>query len=519
MGEDRKVEFSIPAIDWSFLTPYAVLAFFGVILLVLDAFAPKTRPYLWLVAEVGVVSFFFLFCRFVFGRWNEVSLSGYEKTRTLLDTKDLSMMVQVDILYLVFTAIFTAATFIVILLSASYLKKGGFERGEYFALILFAFLGMLMVSHGKNLLYIFIGVETLTISLYVLTGFTRERIQSLESCLKYFIIGAFSTGFILYGMAMLYGVLGHLDLVRLERQIVAGGQGLATNPILLSALGLMLVGIGFKIAMFPFHSWAPDVYQGAPTPVTAYLAVGSKAAGFVLLFKIVIATMDGVKPHWVWLLWVLSVLTMSFGNLIALVQSDIKRILAYSGIAHAGTIMIALVASRTEGFTSMAFYFVAYLFMTTGAFGVVALLERKDGSGTTLDDFAGLGWRRPGLAALMMIFLISLAGVPPTAGFLAKLFVFKTALHEGFIWLAVLGLLNAVVSAYYYLKIIVYMYMKEPVKELEPFEESYGQRLPAYAALLISVIGVFWFGIFYGVEFAGKSLPKLMALVEKAGIV
>jgi len=308
--------------------------------------------------------------------------------------------------------------------------------------------------------------------------------------LKYFLIGAFATGFLLYGIVMIYGSVGSTNLNQIISSIL-GGQ---TVPDLLiwSGAGLLLVGFGFKIAAVPFHMWVPDVYQGAPTPITAFISAGPKAAGFAALLRVFLFSFPTIKPDWTMIVWIMAALTMSLGNIIAIAQTDIKRMLAYSSIAHAGYVLVALVGGGAVGISSALFYLLAYTFMNIGAFTVVIALGRKGQENTNLEDYKGLGSRSPVLALLMTIFLLSLAGFPPTAGFMAKFYVFSSAVKTGFVGLVIIGVLNSLVSVYYYLRIVVLMFMHPPQAETEKIRLAFGAGL----VLLISTWFVLQMGIF-----------------------
>jgi NADH-quinone oxidoreductase subunit N len=319
---------------------------------------------------------------------------------------------------------------------------------------------MMLMAASVNLVTIFLALEILSIALYVLVGLDRARLRSSEAALKYLLLGAFASGFLLYGMALLYGQAGTTSLAGLHDYTVSlGGE---FPPLLMVALGLMIVGFGFKVALVPFQMWTPDAYEGAPTSVTAFMSVGAKAAGFAALGRVVLYALGDLNGDWVWVLAVLSALTMTVGNLAALRQTNLKRMLAYSSIAHAGYILVGVAAYNELGTSAMLFYLFAYAFMNVGAFAILIAMGRFEGAaegGETLNDLAGLAARKPWLAAAMTLFMLSLAGVPPLVGFLAKLNVFSAAVQAGLVWLAVIGVVNSVISAYYYLRVVVVMYM------------------------------------------------------------
>jgi NADH-quinone oxidoreductase subunit N len=363
---------------------------------------------------------------------------------------------------LFFNLIVLTAAALAILFSVEYTERTGLARGEYYTLLLLSTAGMMLMAASVNLVTIFLALEILSIALYVLVGLDRARLRSSEAALKYLLLGAFASGFLLYGMALLYGQAGTTSLAGLHDYTVSlGGE---FPPLLMVALGLMIVGFGFKVALVPFQMWTPDAYEGAPTSVTAFMSVGAKAAGFAALGRVVLYALGDLNGDWVWVLAVLSALTMTVGNLAALRQTNLKRMLAYSSIAHAGYILVGVAAYNELGTSAMLFYLFAYAFMNVGAFAILIAVGRFDSSaegGETLNDLAGLAARKPWLAAAMALFMLSLAGVPPLAGFLAKFNVFSAAVQAGLVWLAVFGVVNSVISAYYYLRVVVVMYMKD----------------------------------------------------------
>lgn len=364
---------------------------------------------------------------------------------------------EVDDYTLFFHALFLLIAALTVLSALDYLRREALPPSEFLSLVLFATTGALLMSGARELVLIFIGIEILSMATYVLAGYRRHELASNESALKYFLLGSFASAFFLYGIALVFGATGS---TRLDEIGTALAAGTAATDLVYLAVALMLVGLAFKVALAPFHLWAPDVYQGAPTPVTAFMSVGPKAAGFAVLIRILQTAFPLVESRWVWVLWVLAALTMLVGNLVALVQPAIKRMLAYSSIAHAGYIAIAL-ASGTAGTPAALFYLTAYTATSLGAFAIIVAVAREGDGKTDIADFRGLGSRRPGLAALLSLFLLSLAGVPATAGFAGKFFIFRAAVASGLTGLALIGVLTTVVSFYYYLYVIVEMYMRE----------------------------------------------------------
>ncbi len=346
-----------------------------------------------------------------------------------------------------------------ILVSSNYLKDERHEHGEYHALILLSMTGMMFMASATHLLLMFLALETMSIAIYALAGFFRTK-EGVESCFKYFLLGAFSSAFMLYGIALIYGATGTTQIHGIMEQFTQI-KGLASSPMALSGIALLIVGFAFKVAAFPFHGWTPDVYQGAPTSVTAFMATGVKAAAFAAFFRIFFVAFPATSPVWSQALWLLAVATMTMGNFAALAQRDVKRMLAYSSIAHAGYLLVGVVTATAAAGTGMLFYLLSYAFMNIGAFACVIMLGRRGADSTNLDDYAGVGFKYPLLAAALTLFMFSMAGIPPTAGFIGKFLIFKAAIGKEFYWLAVIGVLNSAASVYFYLRVIVYMYFRE----------------------------------------------------------
>jgi NADH-quinone oxidoreductase subunit N len=368
-------------------------------------------------------------------------------------------LLAIDGFSLFFKSIFLISAAITIMMSVRYLSVEGVRAGEYYFLILCATLGMMFMASGIDLIALFIGLETMAIAFYILAGYVKPSPKSNEAAVKYFLLGAFSLGILLYGMSILYGVTGTTNLRGIA--MVLAGQEMT----LLLALALILVvaGMGFKIASVPFHMWAPDVYEGAPTPITAFLSVGSKAASFAMLLRILFEGLPSLASGWQDLFLVLAVLTMTVGNISAITQSNIKRMLAYSSIAHAGYLLIGIAVATERGVTAALVYLWVYLFMQLGAFAVVTMLRRRDVVGDELKDMSGLFFRNPLAATAMLVFMLSLGGIPPTAGFMGKFWLFSAAIDAGFIWLAVIAVANSAISLFYYIRVVVFMWMKEEI--------------------------------------------------------
>jgi len=396
-------------------------------------------------------------------------------------------LLAIDGFALFFKEIILVSTGLTLMMSASYLRVEGVRAGEYYFLILCAALGMMFMASGVDLITLFIGLETMAVSFYVLAGYLKPSPRSNEAAVKYFLLGAFSLGILLYGMSILYGVTGS---TRLD-EIAAALAGQDRSLTLLLAVILLVAGMGFKIAAVPFHMWAPDVYEGAPTPVTAFLSVGSKAASFAMLLRIFVEGLPSLTPDWQFVFALLAVVTMTVGNIAAITQSNIKRMLAYSSIAHAGYVLVGIVAATERGVAAALVYLWVYLFMQLGAFMIITMLRRRDVIGDELKDMSGLYLRSPAAACAMLVFMLSLGGIPPTAGFMGKVWVFGAAIDAGFIWLAVVAVVNSAISLFYYIRVVVFMWIKE---EVVGSEISVGPAMTM--ALLIAATGSIFFGVY-----------------------
>ena len=387
--------------------------------------------------------------------------------------------------------LFAGSGIVGIALAYGYLKRMGINRGEFYPLLLYSISGMILMAQAADLIVVFLALELLSIPLYILAGIARPDPASEEAALKYFLLGAFAGGFVVYGVALSFGATGTTSLAGI---VAAVDSASANMPLLMVGAGLILIGLGFKVALVPFHMWTPDVYHGAPTPLTAFMAVGAKAAGFAALLRIFLAALPVLAGSFVPVFWILSALTMFAGNLIAIVQDNIKRMLAYSSIAHAGYIMMAVVAFGQEfvsrdAVASSLFYLLAYAVTNFGAWSVVIALERAEGKGLQLEDYYGLGKKYPVLAAAMLVFMLSFIGVPPTIGFMGKFYLFRTVLEGGYTWLAVIGVLTSLLSAYYYLRVVVNMYMREGDPEIAP--DRLVQLVSIVGALAVVLLSVF----------------------------
>jgi NADH-quinone oxidoreductase subunit N len=389
-----------------------------------------------------------------------------------------------------------------VLPSYRFLARQEAETSEYHALLLFSIAGQCLMAVSNDLIMVFIGLEISSIASYVLADYLRDDKRNNEASLKYFLLGSFATAFFLYGVALVYGATGSVNLTTVRANVLQSGMDAA--PLLAVAAALMFVGLAFKVSAAPFQIWAPDVYQGAPTPVSAFLSAGPKAAAFCVFLRIFYTAFEPIGARWENLVWVAALLSMCVGNFAALLQNNIKRMLAYSSIAHAGYVMVALTARNNDGTAAVMFYLAAYALMNIGAFAAVTHLSGKGDRFVNIDDFKGLARKQPVTAGLFTIFLLSLIGVPLTGGFLGKFYIFRAALESRLYWLTVLGLLNSAVAAYYYLRILVMMYMHDPSEATEAAEPlSTGLGL----ALLLPALGTLVLGIFpnWVMEFAGRS--------------
>ncbi len=386
-----------------------------------------------------------------------------------------------------FEIVFVISSILSVLLSRPYLEREGIHFGEYYTLMIFATVGMMLMASARDLMVLFIGLELMSISLYVLAGFVRRDAKSNEASLKYFLLGAFATGFFLYGISLVYGVSGTTNLAVIMEKLPA----IQGNPILWIGAVLILVGLSFKISAVPFHMWVPDVYEGSPTTISGFMSTGGKAAAFSAL---VIVFSYSVRPSWELqsVIAYLAAFTMVFGNLVALVQQNIKRMLAYSSIAHAGYALVGIAAANSLGRTGVLYYMLAYTFMQIGAFGVVSVLETKEGKYLSISDYAGLCSTHPFIAAVMAVFMFSLAGFPPFAGFFGKYYLFASAVSANMTWLAIVGVLASVVSVYFYVGIVVNMYFKD--LSAEGGIRSTVSKL-AVTALVVAVIAIIGLGL------------------------
>ena len=469
----------IDSIDWQVLMPELVIVCTFFLVLIFDMFDSIQKSWLaWLTILGAVIAL----------------VVSYNLLQAETDVIQFSEMLRVDEYSLYFNIIFLVSTILVVLISVNYLGGGDRRQGEYYLMILLATLGMMLMASGNELIIIFLGLELMSLSLYVLAGYFRRDQASSEAGMKYLLLGAFASGFFLYGIALIYGGAGTTSVPEIAAALTTGDP----STLLIAGMFLLVVGFGFKVALVPFHQWAPDVYEGAPTAIAAFISAGPKAAGFAAFLRIFIPVLQNLQEsnpalgeQWILVLTVLAVLTMTIGNVVAIAQRNIKRMLAYSSIAHAGYVLVALAAGNEDGVSSAMLYLLVYCIMNIGAFGAVILARTEDGESLTISDYAGLGFRKPLLALFMMVMLLSLAGFPPTAGFVGKFYVFRSAVDAGQIWLVIIAAINTAISAFYYLRVVVTMYMKEPDEELD-FLSYPGVLL---FALLLATIGVVLIGI------------------------
>jgi NADH-quinone oxidoreductase subunit N len=464
------------SVDFLTLLPTLILCGWACVLLLGDVFLPPAQKK-W----IGWLSFLGLIAA-------GASMVPWGNAQGLVG---FGGMLRADRYSLFVGSIFLCSAAVVILLAVNYLPQQGLERSEFYVLLLMALSGMLLITQAADLIIVFIALELLSIPLYILAGLARPRVTSEEAALKYFLLGSFATGFLVYGTALVYGATHSTNLLQIAEAVKVGSSSLG---LLLVGAGLIFIGFGFKVGLVPFQMWTPDVYEGAPTVVTAFMAVGAKTAGFAAILRVFVTAFPVIAVQWTTAAAGLAAITMILGNLAAISQVNIKRLLAYSSIAHAGYLMVGVVAAGgTSGInfsvSSVIYYLLAYTVANLGAWAVVIAVERKDGNGLKLEDYAGLGKRHPILALAMALFMFSLTGLPPTIGFVAKFGIFRAALESGYMWLAIIGVLTSIFSAFYYLRVIVVMFMKEG-------EVTANLRPALNIAVGVAALATFVFGVF-----------------------
>lgn len=455
------------------ILPELILSVAGMMLILFDVFIPRARAVIPALAVIDLLAAF----------WSELFVDGGTYFAATYQISNVTR---------VFDIVFLLAAILAALFAADYLERERLQSGEFYALLMWATVGMMMMAKGLDLLVVILGLELLSICIFILVGYHRRIPVSNEASLKYFLMGAFATGFVLYGTALFYGATQSTNFAVMARWFATANAQQSSSPLLTIAFVLLMSGLGFKLAVAPFHGWAPDVYQGAPSPVAGWLSVAPKAATLIALIRI-FGAMTPVIEHAAWLKMVaaLSILSMILGNAVAIAQRDLKRMLAYSGIAHVGYMLIALLSLGPDAVAAIAVYTVTYALMNIGAFGVVSMLAKNQNDPQTLDDIAGLGFRRPFVGVALMVCMFSLSGLPPTAGFIAKFFIFKTAIDAGHTTIALIGILTSIVSVYYYLRVVYYLYMKEAPDGDMVLPGS----VFATSALAISVIGILFIGM------------------------
>ncbi|HEU5453816.1 MAG TPA: NADH-quinone oxidoreductase subunit N [Terriglobales bacterium] len=461
----------IPSADYIRILPELVLTVFGILVMLIDPLLDDhdNRNKLGAVALVGAL----------LSIAATLVQTGYQGTAFF-------GMVKVDAFSIFFHVVVGFIATLVVLASFEYLNVQRIHYGEYYGLILLGSVGMMLMSSAVELVLIFIALEISSIATYILAGFRRNVATSTESSLKYFLLGSFATAFFLYGIALMFGATGSTSIYAIADKLRGGAPSLAY-----AGMAMMFIGLGFKVASAPFHVWTPDVYEGAPAPIVGLMSTGPKAAAFAVLLRILFAS---AAPGWFWVVWVSAALSMTLGNIGALVQNNVKRLLAYSSIAHAGYLLVAFAAAKEVGISAAIFYAASYAAMNVGAFVVVSHFASVGERYVTLDDYSGLGRRAPGLAAVLTVFLLSLIGIPVTGGFFAKFYAFSAALQSGLVALVIIAVINSAIAAYYYLRIIVVMYMREPREEtpLTPVP------FPLGVSLALSLLATLYLGLLPG---------------------
>jgi NADH-quinone oxidoreductase subunit N len=488
--------------DYFAIAPMLWVIILGMVVLLVDLALPRDRK-----SPLVAISLIGLLIPAGYCLWlSNQGITGFDGT------------IVADNFALVFQFILLVIAALSILLSEKYIQQKGINYGEYYALMLFSTSGAMLMAASRELILIFIGLEILSIALYVLSGFARTEARSEESAMKYFLLGSFSSAFFLYGIALVYGGTGttRLDLLAgIPATALSGSPYSLSSPYTMAGFALLIVGLAFKAAIVPFHSWTPDVYEGAPTSVTAFMSAGAKAGAFAAFIRVVSSllplahTYPSIYGGFEAVLWGLAVLTMLVGNILAVMQNNIKRMLAYSSIAHAGYILVGLLAQNPEGRAGILFYVLAYTFMNLGAFGILILLARRGAEPVTMDDLQGLGKRQPLAAGLMALFMLSLGGIPPTVGFMGKLFIFYAAVQAHQYALVVIGLVVSVIGVFYYLRVIARMFFQPENREYPANVWSFspGANVAVWVSAIATLVLGIWAGGFYGIAKNGTFAP------------
>ncbi len=468
-----EMETTISLLDIRPIIPELTLICVGLILILLDLIVKKKE----IVAVVGIAGTLVA----LFGTYK---LYGFYEPQVAFGG-----MFVLDGYANFFKLIFFLNIILTICISMKYMKIEKASFGEYYSLLMFSTTGMMIMASAADLIVLYLGLELMALSTYILVGLMRKKPRSNEAAIKYFFLGAFSSAFLLYGISLTYGLTGTTSLSGIAESLNA--LNIIGSPITYLGLIFMIVAFGFKIALVPFHMWAPDVYEGAPTSITAFMSVGPKAAGFAVLGRVLFDAFPAMQGQWASILIPMAVLTMAAGSIIALAQTNIKRMLAYSSIAHAGYMLLGIIAGTHEGLTSMVNYLMIYLFMNIGAFAIVIMLRREGFQGEDLEDYMGLSKSHPLASFLMLIFMFSLAGIPPTAGFIGKFYVFMEVINAGYVYLAIIAVVFSVISAFFYLRIVMYMYMKDPKQEVTLTTSPTMSIALAITAMMILIFGIF----------------------------
>jgi len=456
------------------IIPELILTFFAFAILLIDLWLPKrAKTVNGLLALFGVV----------FSLGSAAALYSTHMTA-------FNNMIVMDKASNFASIVMLLTAFVAIVMSFDFVIREDINLGEYYEVLLFSIVAMQILASTYNLIVMFIAVETLSIGMYILTGFLRNKDESVEGAMKYFILGSFASTFLVLGIGLFYGLFGSTDLNTISKALSHASN--FYKWIAIVAFLFVFVGFGFKIASFPFHSWTPDVYASAPTPMSAFMSVAPKVAAFLALIRFVAVGLGPIEANWTKVLWIVAVATMTFGNTVALWQKDLKRLLGYSSIAHAGYMLVGITAANALGYGAVLFYLFSYLFMNLGAFAVAEFISRKEDRGTEIENLKGFGYKYPLIGAAMLVFMFCLAGVPPTAGFVGKYYLFSAAVKSHLYWLAVLGVVNSAISAYFYLNIVVIMYMRGEQDKSVPVFHS----VLVKAVILVSAVFVLFIGVF-----------------------